>query len=91
MPIEPSRCRSGTAPAATAAPRAEARPAETPERPEVIWCSRIAMAARAVASSYVSPKPVAWLRHSRRACEVPSPGVVSVGTWRSAPTPVVSP
>ena len=57
----------------------------------MIWCSRIAIAARAVASSYVSPNPVAWLRHSRSACEVPSPGVMSVGTLRSAPTPVVSP
>ena len=53
----------------------------------MIWCSRIAIAARAVASSYVSPKPVAWLRHSRSACDVPSPGVMSVGTLRSAPTP----
>ena len=91
MPIEPSRCRSGTAPWAIAAPSEAARPALTPDRPEVIWCSRIAIAARAVASSYVSPKPVAWLRHSRSACEVPSPGVMSVGTLRSAPTPVVRP
>ena len=72
--MEPKRCRSGTAPAATAAPRDDASPALTPERPDVIWCSRIAIAARAVASSYVSPKPVAWLRHSRSACDVPSPG-----------------
>ena len=68
-------------------------PAEpmTPERPDVIWCSRIAIAARAVASSYVPPKPVACDRHNRSACEVPSVGVMSVGTVRSAPTPVVRP
>ena len=57
--MEPKRCRSGIAPVATAAPRDEASSALTPERPEVIWCSRIAIPARAVASSYVSPKPAA--------------------------------
>ena len=91
VPMEPERCRSGTAPDATAEPRDDASPALTPDRPEVIWCSRIAIAARAVLSSYVSPYPVAWLRHSRSVWDVPSPGVMSVGTLRSAPTPVVSP
>ena len=89
--MEPNRCRSGTAPAGDRRAQRRASPALTPERPEVIWCSRIAIAARAVASSYVSPKPVAWLRHSRSACDVPSLGVMSVGTVRSAPTPVVRP
>jgi hypothetical protein len=59
VPIEPDWCRSGTAPVATAAPSEDARPDETPERPEVIWCRRMAMPARAAASSYVAPIPVA--------------------------------
>ena len=34
--MEPNRCRSGTAPPATAAPSEDASPALTPDRPDVI-------------------------------------------------------